>query len=85
VHWGAHFGGSHLALLLGQVLWLELLVEEKSRVNACELWDGVRARPELAPPLPPLQRHGRTVPKHLALCMHCLLAVAAPCRLFTWA
>ena len=27
----------------GQVLWLELLVEEKSRVNACELWDGVRA------------------------------------------
>ena len=31
-----------------QVLWLELLVEEKSRINACELWDGVHSLPVLA-------------------------------------
>ena len=33
-----------------EVLWLELMVEEKSRINACELWDGVRASPSLTSP-----------------------------------
>ena len=33
-----------------EVLWLELMVEEKSRINACELWDGVRARASATDP-----------------------------------